>query len=226
MTMSSGTLIKLKIIQYQEDRFENPTGIDMDIPVNPSNYKRNVSIEYNEEQEQGTQGNNPTYSRTPPEEMQFDFVFDNSGVLAGSREVDEQISEFKKLAYSVDGDIHRPNFLKILWGSLSFNCILKSLTINYTLFKPDGTPVRAMLNATFLNVVEEERRAVEQGNNSPDLTHIRYSKEGDTLALLTYKIYKNACLFPQVARFNGLTNLRKLKPNTRIVFPPIDRSLK
>ena len=224
--MSSGNLIKLKIIQYQDDRFENPSGTEMDIPVNPSNYKRNVSIEYNEEQEQGTQGNNPSYSRTPPEEMQFDFVFDNTGVLPGSRKVDVQIAAFKELAYSVDGDIHRPNFLKILWGSLSFNCILKALTINYTLFKPDGTPVRAMLNTTFLNVVEEERRAVEQGNNSPDLTHIRYSKEGDTLALLTYNIYKDASLFPQVAKFNGFTNLRKLKPNTRIVFPPIDRSLK
>lgn len=224
--MSSGNLTKLKIIQYQDDRFENPSGTEMDIPVNPSQYKRSVNIEYNEEQEQGTQGNNPSYSRTPPEEMQFDFVFDSTGVLPQSRKVDDQITDFKALAYSVDGDIHRPNFLKILWGSLSFNCILKSLTINYTLFKPDGTPVRAMLNATFMNVVEEERRAVEQGNNSPDLTHVRYTKEGDTLPLLTYKIYKNASLFPQVAWFNGLTNFRNLKPNTRIIFPPIDRSLK
>ena len=224
--MNTGKLIKLKIIQYQDDRFESSTGNEMEVQINPSKYSRSVAIQYNEDQEQGTQGNNPSYSSTPPEEMQFEFVFDNTGVLKDSKDVEEQIAAFKSLVYAVDGDIHRPNFLKIIWGSLSFNCILKSLTINYTLFKTDGLPVRATLSTTFMNVVEEERRAAEQGNNSPDLTHIRYSKEGDTLPLMTYKIYKDASLYPHVAKYNGITNFRDLKLNTRIVFPPIDRTLK
>ena len=224
--MSSGKLIKLKIVQYRDDRFEDPSGEELVIPINPSKYSRNVAIQYNEEQEQGTQGTNPSYSGTPPEEMQFEFVFDNTGVIPNSNDVEDEINAFKELTYRVDGDIHRPNFLKILWGILSFNCILKSLTVNYTLFKPDGQPIRATVNATFMGVVEEERRAAEQGNNSPDLTHIRYSKEGDTLPLMTYQIYKNASLYTHVAKYNGLANLRILEPHTKIIFPPIDRTLK
>lgn len=224
--MDLGKLIKLKIVEYDSDRFENASGNEMQIPINPSKYSRNMTIEYNEEQEQGTQGNNPPYSNSTPEEMQFEFIFDGTGVVPDSKDVEGDIKKFKDLTYSVNGDIHRPNFLKILWGPLSFNCVLKSLTINFTLFKPDGIALRAMLNATFLCVKEEERRAIDQGNNSPDLTHIRYTKEGDTLPLMTYKIYKNAALYPHVARYNGLSNFRSLKPNTRIVFPPIDRTLK
>jgi len=223
--MSTGSLIKFKIVQYRDDRFENPSGEEMEVPINPSKYSNNVTIQYNEEQEQGTQGNNPPYANTPPEEMQFEFVFDGTGVVPNSRNVEDDVRKFKKLTYAVDGDIHRPNFLKIIWGPLSFNCVLKSLTINFTLFKPDGVAIRATLSATFMCVLEEERRAVEQGNNSPDLTHIRYSKEGDTLPLMTYRIYKKASLYPQVAKYNGLVNFRRLKPNTRIVFPPIDRTL-
>ena len=223
--MSSGKLEKLKIIQYQDDTFQTKTGSEMTVPINPAKYSRNIAIKYNEEQEQGTQGNNPRYGKTPPEEMQFEFVFDGTGAVPDSRDVEEDVKTFKDLVYAVDGEIHRPNFLKIIWGPLSFNCSLKSLTINYTLFKPNGVAIRAMLNGTFMCVMEEERRAVEQGNNSPDLTHIRYSKEGDTLPLMTYKIYKNAALYPQVAKYNGLANFRNLKPNTRIVFPPIDRTL-
>ncbi|HET8737251.1 MAG TPA: LysM peptidoglycan-binding domain-containing protein [Pricia sp.] len=224
--MSSGKLVKLKIIQYKDDKFKKKSGPEMDVPINPSKYSRNIAIKYNEDQEQGTQGNNPPYGKTPPEEMQFEFVFDGTGVVPDSGNVEEDVKKFKELVYAVDGEIHRPNFLKIIWGPLSFNGSLKSLTINYTLFKPNGVAIRANLNATFLCVLEEERRSVEMGNNSPDLTHIRYTKEGDTLPLMTYTIYKDASLYPHVAQYNGLTNFRNLKPNTRIVFPPIDRTLK
>lgn len=224
--MGTGTLVKLKIIEYSDDRFEKKTGTEMEVPINPSKYSNSVTVKYKEEQEQGTQGNNPPFSSTPPEEMQFEFVFDGTGVIEGSDDVEGDIKKFKELAYAVNGDIHRPNFLKIIWGPLSFNCVLKSLTINFTLFRPDGVALRATLAATFMCVKEEERRAVEQGFSSPDLTHVRYSKEGDTLPLMTYKIYKDASLYPQVAQFNGLTGFRQLKPNTRIVFPPIDRTLR
>ncbi len=225
--MSSGALSKLIIKQFDDAKFKEPNGNEMVVPINPAKFSRSVAIQYNEDQEQGTQGNNPKYASTPPEEIQFEFVFDDSGVIPGSNKVEDDINAFKELAYKVNGGIHRPNFLQLVWGNaLEFKCNLKSLTVNYSLFKPDGTPIRATLSVTFMHVVEEERRASEQGNNSPDLTHVRYSKEGDTLPLMVHKIYKNAALYPQVAKYNGISNFRKLKPNTRIIFPPIDRSIK
>jgi len=147
-------------------------------------------------------------------------------VVPGSKDIQSGIEEFKKTVYKIEGDIHRPNFLKLIWGDLSFNCVLKELKIDYTLFKPDGTPLRAMVNATFMQVVDEKRRSAEQGKNSPDLTHIRYVKEGDTLPYMSYKIYGDASYYIQVAKFNGLRNFRSIKPNMRIVFPPIDKTAK
>lgn len=222
--MSEGNLSKLQIIAYKDDHFQEK-GETIAVPVNPGKYNRSIRVEYNEEQEQGTQGNNPPFSRTPPEEIQFEFLFDGTGVVPGSNDIQKQIEQFKQTVYRVEGDIHRPNFLKLIWGDLSFNCVLKDLKINFTLFKPDGTPLRAMLNATFMQVVEEERRSAEQGNNSPDLTHVRYVKEGDTLPLLAYRIYGDSSLYLQVAKYNGISNFRDLKPHMRIVFPPIDKTL-
>lgn len=219
----SGELAKLQIMAYKDDRFQESAG-SISVPVNPDRYSRSFQIAYNEDQEQGTQGNNPPFSRTPPEEMQFEFLFDGTGVIPGSKNIQEQIEKFKETVYKVEGEIHRPNFLKLLWGDLSFNCVLKVLNINYTLFKPDGTPLRAKLDCTFMQVVEEERRASEQGYNSPDLTHVRYTTEGDTLPLMAHRIYGDASLYLQVAKYNGLDSFRNLKPNTRIVFPPIDKT--
>lgn len=222
--MAEGNLSKLQIIAYTDDRFQEE-GESISVPVNPAKYDRTFKIKYNEEQEQGTQGNNPPFNKTPPEELQFEFLYDGTGVVSGSHDIRSKIEQFKQTVYKVEGKIHRPNFLKILWGDLSFNCVLKDLKISYTLFKPDGTPIRALLNATFMAVVEEERRAAEQGNNSPDLTHVRFVKEGDTLPLMTYRIYGDTSLYIQVAKFNGIKNFRNLTPNMRIVFPPVNKTM-
>jgi nucleoid-associated protein YgaU len=223
--MAEGNLSKLQIISYKDDRFQQKDQ-SISVPVNPDKYTRSIIIEYNKEQEQGTQGNNPPFNRTPPEELQFEFLFDGTGVIPGSKNIQSGIEEFKKTVYRIEGDIHRPNFLKLIWGDLAFNCVLKDLKIDYTLFKPDGTPLRATVHATFMQVVDEKRRSAEQGKNSPDLTHVRYVKEGDTLPLMAYKIYGDASLYVQVAKYNGLSNFRSIRPHTRIVFPPIDNTLK
>ena len=221
--MAEGNLSKLQIISYKDDRFQEQDK-SISVPVNPDKYSRSIKVEYNQEQEQGTQGNNPPFNRTPPEELQFEFLFDGTGVVPGSKDIQAGIEEFKKTVYKIEGDIHRPNFLKLIWGDLSFNCVLKELKIDFTLFKPDGTPLRAMVNATFMQVVDEKRRSAEQGKNSPDLTHVRYVKEGDTLPYMSYKIYGDASYYIQVAKYNGLKNFRNIRPNMKIVFPPIDKT--
>jgi nucleoid-associated protein YgaU len=221
--MAEGNLSKLQIISYKDDRFQEKDQ-SISVPVNPDKYSRSIKVEYNQEQEQGTQGNNPPFNRTPPEELQFEFLFDGTGVVPGAKDIQAGIEEFKKTVYKIEGDIHRPNFLKLIWGDLSFNCVLKELKIDFTLFKPDGTPLRAMVNATFMQVVDEKRRSAEQGKNSPDLTHVRYVKEGDTLPYMSYKIYGDASYYIQVAKYNGLKNFRNIRPNMKIVFPPIDKT--
>ncbi len=222
--MAEGNLSKLQITAYTNDRFQGK-GESITVPVNPNKYDHTFRIVYNEDQEQGTQGNNPPYSRTPPEEIQFEFLYDGTGVVPGSSDIQGKIQQFKQTVYRVEGQIHRPNFLKLIWGDLSFNCVLKDLKISYTFFKPDGNPLRAMLLATFMHVVEERRRSAEQNHQSPDLTHVRYVKEGDTLPLMTYHIYGDPTLYLQVAKYNGISNFRALKPQTRIIFPPIDKTL-
>ena len=46
-------------------------------------------------------------------------------------------------------------------------------------------------------------------------------QEGDTLPLLCERIYRDGAHYPMVARFNGLTDFRSLKPNTVLHFPPL-----
>jgi nucleoid-associated protein YgaU len=117
-----------------------------------------------------------------------------------------------------------------LWGNFSFgtkngfDCILKDLQINYTLFAPDGKPLRAKISATFVNYIEQARRVREEGKKSPDVTHLRKVKAGNTLPLMAYDIYGDPSYYLQVAKVNGLVNIRRLATNTDLRFPPIQET--
>jgi nucleoid-associated protein YgaU len=64
----------------------------------------------------------------------------------------------------------------------------------------------------------------EENKSSPDLTHVRVVKAGDTLPLLTKAIYGSSRDYLRVAEHNGLDNFRDLTPGRRLVFPPLEQS--
>jgi len=112
-------------------------------------------------------------------------------------------------------------YLKISWGKLISKCVLKNAEISYSLFNSDGSPLRAKVKATFSENVEDTLRVAEERNNSPDLTHYRTVTQGDNLPLMSNRIYGDASYYIQVARFNNLSNFRKLEVGQRLLFPPI-----
>jgi hypothetical protein len=226
----SGALNKVKIHSFLDKRY-NEKDLEFTLPINPEQYSQTFKVAYDLQQARGSQGTDPRFESTAPEELKLDFVFDGTGTVSGyelkdgnkpeNREVTKQIEEFLKVVYDMSGQIHKPKFLKVVWGNFSFDAVLTNLQINYTLFKPDGSPLRAKLSATFTNYIEQVRRTREEGKSSPDLTHVRTVREGDHLPLMTHKIYHDAGFYLEVARVNGLTNFRKLRAHAELFFPPV-----
>lgn len=219
--------------------------------VNPETYVIRQKVNYNPAAPpQGNPGKSQQYNNTSPPDIQFDFIFDSTGVvpkpldgLAGALsgipiagaiaaafsgapkyDILAEIEAFKNIVLTYDGDIHEPRDVQLLWGTLSFVGKLTSLQFNYKLFQPDGTPVRAVATAAFSGTIDDNLREALKKSNSPDLTHIRKVAEGDTLSLMTYKIYGDASYYLEVARINKLVNFRNLTPGTEIFFPPINKS--
>ena len=95
------------------------------------------------------------------------------------------------------------------------------MNIKYELFRQDGTPLRATISATFLEHTENHLHNLLANLSSPDLTHVRVVREGDTLPLLTFQIYGDSSYYPEVARVNQLDDFRNLKVGDEIFFPPL-----
>ena len=221
---------KLVVVAYTDKTYRSRDSIDpYFVPVNPESYSQNYKVEYDLRRGHGQQGSDPKFKSTVPEELKLDFILDGTGTIhkynnPNNEPVQQQFTRFKDTVYSMNGNIHRPRFLKIFWGTLVFPCILTNMDVNYSLFDPEGQPLRAKLTCTFVNYVAQEERVARENKKSPDLTHIRLMEEGDRLDLLSNEIYNDSKYVLQLARANSLTSFRNVKTGLEITFPPFDNT--
>lgn len=231
--MPAGQLEKMKIYAYNNPELSEAhlaRGEEFDNPfvalMNPETYTLETKMEFNFQQGQGTSGSQSRFELKLPEEMSFEFLFDNTGIIDGQPTTDiaDKIQRFVLLLMGHDGETHEPKFFKLAWGTLIFKGRCTALNINYKLFNPDGKPIRAICKVTFKEFKEENLRVAQEDNQSPDLTHYRVVKKGDTLPMMCYKIYGDSKYYLEIARVNKLPNFRKLQYGQELFFPPLTKT--
>jgi len=177
------------------------------------------------------------FAHVAPENLSLELLIDGTGVSdygiatllgLGQKSVSEQVKEFLQLCFYKEGEIHEPRYLRIQWGEwplTGFDCRLQSVDISYTSFDRNGAPLRAKLNAAFVqDSVRDPVRNPE--SKSPDLSHTRTVKHGDTLPLLCAEIYGSSKHYMRVAQVNDLDDFRNLAPGQELIFPPFERGRK
>ena len=216
-----GKLKKMVIEAYKEADYSGSPAQTFTVMFNPNTYTQKYEVEYEARQGQGDSGSPQVFGSIKPQEYNFEFLFDGTGTAADKVEVQDVVEAFLTVTGKLDGEIHRPMYLKISWGALISKCVLKSAEITYTLFKPDGYPLRAKVKATFSENIEDALRVAEERKSSPDLTHIRVVKQGDHLSLMAQQMYGDPKYYLQVAQVNNLKNYRKLEIGVSLIFPPL-----
>lgn len=220
--METGTLKKMIIEAYTKSDYSGSPVDTFTLMFNPENYSRKYAVKYKDRQGAGDTASPQIFEGIEPETYDFTFVLDGTGVAAPKVAVHEKIEHFLDVTGRNNGDIHRPSYLLISWGTMLIKGVLKSADINFKLFSPDGKPLRAEIKASFAGAMEDARRVAEANNNSPDLTHLRIVKDGDHLPLMVANIYENPIdYYLQVAASNGLNNFRRLKTGNGIFFLPV-----
>lgn len=201
--------------------------------VNPSEITIAYEYEYDEAAAPGTTNRRMDFKKAKPGDMSLTLFLDGTGangrpLLPLHKDntpstVQEQVERFHTVT-GYSGKLHRTHYLKIGWGSLTVNrCVLKSASIAYKLFTPDGIPLRAVITASFSGNSDDETRVAKEEKKSADLTHVRLVKAGDNLPALCTEVYGDPGMYLRVARANGLDDFRYLVPGTRLRFPPLEK---
>jgi hypothetical protein len=232
--MPLGKLEKMLILAFETSQAAESGGKaeakdSFEALINPETYALEYKVKTADGQGQGTSGAQIKFEYTLPEELTFEFLFDNTGIIDGKPKpegVYGDVNHFREMLTGYQGKSHEPYHLKLVWGNLIFKGRATELGITYKLFNPDGQPIRAVAKVKFKRSMEEKKRAAKENKGSPDLTQVRQIKAGDSLPLLCYEIYGDPRYYLQVAAANSLGNFRFLKPGMALVFPPFDKTSK
>lgn len=117
----------------------------------------------------------------------------------------------------------RPPKVRFQWGKAwSFDAVITSITQKFTLFKGDGTPVRATLDVTFQQIKDESLAAYPPQNPTSGGVggeRVWTVREGDTLSSIAYEEYGDPAAWRPIADANRLSEVRRLKPGTVLAIP-------
>lgn len=235
--MGKYEMLKLTAVKDGKDIHDS-----FDVLVNPENLKESYNVVLEEKQGAGSKGFEGKYLRTEPGELDFTLIFDSTGIFDSglgdslkksiasfnplsqkNKDISEDLGRFKKYFLEYDGNFHEPLNAKFEWGYFSYTGRISKIDIEYKLFNTDGLPIRAYVMLKVDTISSKERENLTKQDKSPDMTHYRTVKGGDTIQLLTKEIYGDVKYYLEVARVNKLIQFRNLKPGSKLVFPPIEK---
>lgn len=143
-----------------------------------------------------------------------------TGWDAGSKE--SKLSKNKKGLMDIDSELHAPPVCLFVWGAFVFPCIIERVTKKFTMFLPEGIPVRATLTVTLKEYKDIKEQVKELDLHSADITKRWVVKEGDSLWFIAYKEYGDPYKWRQIAFANNIENPRKLTPGQELIIPTED----
>jgi nucleoid-associated protein YgaU len=162
-------------------------------------------------------------------ELSLELFFDTYSKQGAKKSVKPDVKKIEDLM-KIDNTLHRPPIVLVSWGSgkstdsgLNFKCVLEQIEQRYTMFTNEGTPVRAIINATFREIDPNNNgvKGYKGEKQSPDHTKVRTLKEGDTLQHLAYVEYDDPALWKILAETNSIEDPLNIPPGTMIKIPPL-----
>ncbi|QHS58858.1 CIS tube protein [Chitinophaga agri] len=221
-----GEIKKLLITAYGDAACVNQELGSITAMINPASYSLSYKAEYGLSEESAASEPTQIFKGMGHSDFNLDLLVDGTGIITipNAATVDGYITLLTNLIFSYQGNVHRPNFLKITWGNLVYRGVCTSLTTNYKLFNADGTALRAEVKLVIAQSLDFKTKKQKSKKSSPDLTHIRTVKAGDTLPMMAYRIYGDSSYYMEVARLNGLSSIHAIRPGDELYFPPLKKA--
>ncbi len=168
----------------------------------------------------------PTVDKPGVEQTTFEFqattlsvslLFDTSEAEGKEANVLEHTTKVVALMRAMPKD-SRPPLCQLWWGQyLLLQGYLTSLSQEFSLFSPDGTPVRATMNCTFTESGTYEHKLATASSSAG--LRLYLVMLGETLQSISTKVYGTSNRWREIALFNGISNPRTVFPGRILLIP-------
>lgn len=156
------------------------------------------------------------FIRGNSEKLSVELLADTSDTLEDVRE--KYVNNLRNLL-NINRDLHAPPIVTFVWAKQEFKGVVESLNVTYTLFSPDGTPLRAKLSLVLKEYRPVEEQVKKTPKASPDLEKTWVVRRGDTLSSIAAAIYRAPGEWRAIAKANGIQDPRALEPGRVLTLP-------
>jgi hypothetical protein len=199
--------------------------VDLEFQFNPSEVGITRGAEWSEETIRDLNMPDLVFQGGKAATYSLSLVFDTSQNIE-YRDVRMYTNQLLKLTMmygDVGDDRPSPPLVQFLWGEFSlFYAVVEEVSVNYTLFDPDGTPTRAKVT---VKLKQRDYSDDFQGFTNPttrtEPRRTRIVHQGDRLDLIAYEEYGAAHHWRHLAEANGLDNPQALYPGQVLAIPPL-----
>ncbi|GAB4449346.1 MAG: hypothetical protein Kow0031_31820 [Anaerolineae bacterium] len=105
-----------------------------------------------------------------------------------------------------------PPICKFVWGDFSFVAIMDSVNVEYMMFRPDGTPIRAKAKIKMTQIEEETFYPPQNPTSRSAPRKVWIVQEGQRLDWIAYQEYGSPAMWRYLAEINKLDNPMQLRP--------------
>jgi len=197
----------------------NPLG-GLTFKYNPEKFSLSKTADWDNPGVSLTNGwKEPRYIKTTPGTLTMEIFFDAFEELAGDVSLDvSQLVDWTK-----PGPANRPPLLVFKWGDsralLGMQFYLSSVSATYTLFRFDGTPIRATCNITLMEATNPSYRQNPTSGGRPGMeSHVLV--DGETLHSVAWARYGEARFWRAIAEVNGIDDPLRVASGTSLLIPP------
>lgn len=159
----------------------------------------------------------------------------DAGMGLGAHSVTAETDKFYQLVKIIPG-LHAPpvvtffwhhefpgNAIDTPWGGdqrrTSFTAVAESVRSKFTLFSPEGVPLRATVTLVLREWQPLEEQLHKLNLQSPDRTHRHVLQQGETLSTLAGRYYGRPGDWRLILDANGIEDPRRLAPGLPLRVP-------
>ncbi len=210
-----------------------------EVQFNPTEFSLDKGVQIAEIAIPGLDSPLLQFVRGQNEKMTVDLFFDTTESGMGPRATSvttltDRVYELVK----IEPARHAPPICSFLWNSkfpgadlsphagnqrrTEFQCVVESVRQKFTLFSPEGIPLRATLSLTLREYKTLDEQLRQLNLSSPDRSHSHVMQQGETLSGLAGRYYRKSQEWRPIAEANNIEDPRRLATGTFLTIPPID----
>lgn len=152
-------------------------------------------------------------------DMTVSLLFDTT---SSGKDVRSEYTNFLLDLVKIDTKLGHPPICRFQWGTINtFKAIVQSVDLTFTMFLPDGTPVRAKAKVSLKEYEDEGIFPRQNPTSASEARKIWVVIEGETLDWIAHQEYGDAGRWRHIAAVNNLDNPKDLRAGQVLNLPPL-----